>query len=241
MPAHWSHLLQPLDVGCFSALKQAYGYNVEQIMRSRVNHFDKREFLPLYRQARQTALHANNIRAGFSATGLIPYCPERVLSQLHVQYQTPSPQHCPPSNASWVTETLHNLIELQKQTALLQRHIQQSIHSPLSLTRQALSQLVKGCEMAMSSAVLLASENEQLRIENQRQKRKRAKKHSFIARGGVLSGAEGTSLTQASQISTAEGGAEAAAERLQRAPRHCSICCSIEHTVRKCPTRQAIS
>jgi hypothetical protein len=123
MPAHSSHLLQPLDIGYFSVLKQAYRYNVEQIIRSGVNHIDKREFLLLYRQARQTALHANNIRVGFSATGLVPYCPEYVLAQLHVQYQTPSPQHYPLSNVSWVTETLHNLIELQKQTALLQHHI----------------------------------------------------------------------------------------------------------------------
>ena len=47
--------------------------------------------------------------------------------------------------------------------------------------------------MAMSSAVLLASENEKLRIENQRQKKKRAKKRTYIARGGVLLGVEGAS------------------------------------------------
>jgi len=47
--------------------------------------------------------------------------------------------------------------------------------------------------MAILSAVLLASENEKLRIENQRQKRKRAKKRIYIAKGGVLLGAEGAS------------------------------------------------
>ena len=47
--------------------------------------------------------------------------------------------------------------------------------------------------MAMSSAVLLASENEKLQVENQRQKRKRAIKRTYIAKGGVLSGAEGLS------------------------------------------------
>ena len=47
--------------------------------------------------------------------------------------------------------------------------------------------------MAMSSAMLLANENEKLRMENQRQKRKRAKKRTYIAKGGVLSGAEGAS------------------------------------------------
>ena len=91
MPAHSSHLLQPLDVGCFSVLKQAYGHLIEQIMSRGVNHIDKREFLPIYRQARQAALHQDNIRAGFAATGLVPYDPDRVLLLLHTEYQTPLP------------------------------------------------------------------------------------------------------------------------------------------------------
>ena len=37
--------------------------------------------------------------------------------------------------------------------------------------------------MAMLSAVLLASENKKLRMENQRQKRKRATRRTYIARG----------------------------------------------------------
>ena len=98
MPAHSSHILQPLDVGCFSPLKQAYGHLVEQLMGRGVNHIDKHEFLPLYRQARQIALHQNNIQAGFAATGLVPYSPDCVLSQLHTEYQTPPPRS--PSNAS---------------------------------------------------------------------------------------------------------------------------------------------
>ena len=121
MPTHSSHLLQPLDVGCFSALKQLYGRLVEQIMSRSVNHINNPEFLPLYRQARQIALHQNNIQAGFAATGLVPYSPDRVLSQLHAECQTPPPR--PPSNASWAAETPHNIAELQKQTVLLKRYL----------------------------------------------------------------------------------------------------------------------
>jgi len=91
MPAHSSYLLQPLDIGCFLALKQAYRHSVEQLIARGVNHINKHEFLPLYRQARQIALHQNNIRVGFAATGLVLYSPNRVLSQLHAEYQTPSP------------------------------------------------------------------------------------------------------------------------------------------------------
>jgi hypothetical protein len=40
--------------------------------------------------------------------------------------------------------------------------------------------------MAINSAVLLAEENRQLRAENERQKKKRAKRRAYIATGGVL-------------------------------------------------------
>ena len=51
--------------------------------------------------------------------------------------------------------------------------------------------------MAISSAVLFASKNEKLYIKNQRQKKKRAKKCIYIAKGGVLSRAEGAFYIQA--------------------------------------------
>jgi hypothetical protein len=100
MLAHSSHLLQPLDVGCFSVLKQAYGRNIEQIMGCGVNHIDKHKFLPLYRQARQVALYRNNIQVGFAATDLVPYSPNRVLAQLHIEFRIPLPQPCPASDTS---------------------------------------------------------------------------------------------------------------------------------------------
>ena len=34
MPLHLSHLLQPLNVGCFGPLKKAYGDKVNELMRN---------------------------------------------------------------------------------------------------------------------------------------------------------------------------------------------------------------
>jgi hypothetical protein len=45
--------------------------------------------------------------------------------------------------------------------------------------------------MAMHSAVLLTNENKQLWAANERQKRKRAQRRSYIAIGGVLTVKEG--------------------------------------------------
>ena len=41
MPAHSSHILQPLDVGCFSPLKKAYGRQIEHLMKASITHITK--------------------------------------------------------------------------------------------------------------------------------------------------------------------------------------------------------
>lgn len=51
MPPHASHILQPLDVGCFSLLKQAYTQELAERQRIRIFHVDKGDFLPMYERA----------------------------------------------------------------------------------------------------------------------------------------------------------------------------------------------
>jgi hypothetical protein len=89
--------------------------------------------------------------------------------------------------------------------------------------------------------MLLANENKKLRMENQHQKRKRAKKRTYIAKEGILSGAKGASRAQVAQTRAAEKAVEAAIERPQCALRKCSMCSSTEHTARTCPERQTTS
>jgi hypothetical protein len=50
MPPHLSHLLQPLNVGCFLPLKRAYSRENEALIRHHINYITKLEFLPAFRQ-----------------------------------------------------------------------------------------------------------------------------------------------------------------------------------------------
>lgn len=90
MPPHSSHLLQPLDVSCFVAVKRAYGKQIEGLIRASLNHIDKPDFLKAYSTTRLEALSTNNIRNSFIATSLVPYNPDRVLEKLHVTLRTPT-------------------------------------------------------------------------------------------------------------------------------------------------------
>ena len=61
MPPHSSHLLQPLDVGCFSPLKRAYGQQVSCLIRDHINHITKIEFLPAFYAAYNQSITRENI------------------------------------------------------------------------------------------------------------------------------------------------------------------------------------
>lgn len=159
-----------------------------------------------------------------------------MLSKLHTQLKTPTLPSSSHAQApqSWHFKTPHDTTQLELQA----RAIQNNTALPTPENR-ALNQLVKSCQLAMQSAVLLAEENRQLRSENKRQKRKRAKKRAFIAIGGVLTVQEGRDLSQNAPIVPESGVIHQETSRPPRAPRKCSMCKSLEHTARTCPIRQA--
>jgi hypothetical protein len=84
MPPHSSHLLQPLDVGCFSLLKKAYGREIEHLIRCSITHVSKIEFFPAFYAAFQATMTERNIKAAFRGAGLVPLDPESVVSKLDV-------------------------------------------------------------------------------------------------------------------------------------------------------------
>jgi hypothetical protein len=82
LPSHTSHKLQPCDVAVFSPLKAAYREQVERLERGGVNTIGKEHFTPLYSPAREKAFTSKNIIAGFAASGLFPFNPDRVLRSM---------------------------------------------------------------------------------------------------------------------------------------------------------------
>ena len=104
MPAHSSHLLQPLDVGCFSPLKRSYSKEIENLMRAHISHIIKIEFFAAFKNAFFASFSEVNVREGFQGAGLIPFNPETVISKLDIQFRTPTPPGSRPATAnSWTS------------------------------------------------------------------------------------------------------------------------------------------
>ena len=185
MALHTSHLLQPLDVGCYSPLKVVYGHEVTELARQSVFHVDKLNFLWIYRRIRLTALSESNVRGGFQATGLIPFNPERVLTCLTVIRTSSPPGTAADASLAWTAETPRTTEQLQQQARIVRDLLRRQSQSPTSL---AISQL------AMQSATILAKENTKLRASSQRQRQKRQQRRRYITQGGVLQAQEGQRL-----------------------------------------------
>src|SRR5699024_1323521 len=194
MPPHSSNYCQPLDMGCFSPLKSAYGDLVQTRMQHGYNHVDKLDFLEAYPEARKKAFTINNIKNGFRATGLVPLNPEEVLGRFTIQLRTPTPPGSQSTNSD--PKTPHNLKQLQKQEATIKRLLREHTRSSSTPIKAALKQLFKGCEMAMNSAIFFAHENKELRASNEKQIQKKKRSRKQIATEEGLSIQEGQDLIQ---------------------------------------------
>ncbi len=87
MPSHSSHLLQPLDVGCFSVLKQSYSQEIEKLMRNHIHHITKPDFFLAFHAEFWAAFYPENVQGGFRGARLVPFDPERVISRLDIKLQ----------------------------------------------------------------------------------------------------------------------------------------------------------
>lgn len=116
-------MTQPLDVGCFSPLKRAYGREIEHFIKSHINHITKVEFFLAFKAAHAAAMTENNIKGGFRGAGLVPFNPDAVISKLDVRIRTPTPLSPKTGDDAWLPQTPHNPMEAVSQTEFVRNQI----------------------------------------------------------------------------------------------------------------------
>jgi hypothetical protein len=244
MPPHSSHLLQPLDVGCFAVLKRHYGQLVEQRMRHGFNHIDKIDFLTAFPQARTVAYKAQTIRNSFAATGLVPFNPDRVIQQLNIQLKTPTPPPSRSSNTqSSCLQTPQNIRQFVRQSTTIKRRISERTGSPNQVIDQAIMRMSKAYETTVNDLLLVRKENHDLRAAHEKEKQKRQKSKKQISVEQGITREEAQALVQgqveASQAVTttpAEPGLPASQGVVRRQFR-CSGCGVMGHRINQCLNR----
>jgi hypothetical protein len=77
-------------MACFALLKKAYGTQMEKLVRARISHITKKDFLPTFCEAFKKSLTESNIRTGFQKAGLVPLSPNIIIAKLNIKLQTPT-------------------------------------------------------------------------------------------------------------------------------------------------------
>ena len=180
MPAHSSHLLQPLDVGVFSPLKKAYGRQVEKLMRNQINHITKLEFLPCFRAAFSEAITESNVQGGFRGAGLVPFDPDRVLSMLDVRIRTPTPPTA--AGAAWESKTPTTHREFTSQS----KFVKDKLGSLLGLLRDGFAQLIKGAAKMNHQLLFLQDRIAELEEANAAANGRKSRKRKRVQQGGTI-------------------------------------------------------
>jgi hypothetical protein len=156
IPPHSSHLLQPLDVSCFTVLKQQYRQLVKQRIRLRFNHIDKINFLITFPKAHIMAYKAKTIQNSFRATRLVPFNPDQVYQQLTIQLKTPTPPPSQSSNTqSSYLQTPQNPHQFKRQLTTIKRHINQHTRSPSEVINKAINHMLKAYKISINELQII--------------------------------------------------------------------------------------
>ncbi|KAM5529851.1 transposase [Fusarium oxysporum f. sp. phaseoli] len=239
MPPHSSHLLQPLDVGYFNLLKNAYGREIEHLIRCSITHVSKTEFFPAFYAAHQATMTERNIKSAFRGAGLVPLDPESVVSKLDVQLRTPTPaEEVANPSTPWVSKTPKTVLEAGSQSEYLQRRIRRHKSSSPESILGALKSLAKGTTAIMHENTLLRAQIHDLREANETLSRRRRAKRTRLQNRGSMTIQEGQDLIDQMDVdmqvltesSRSGGQGSSARPRVRR----CGTCGKTGHNARTC-------
>jgi hypothetical protein len=84
LPAHSTHIMQPLDIGCFGPLSQAYSKALEKMQSSLLlaSGVTQADFWRVFEHSWKDSFTEKNIISSFKATGLYPFSPKKVLNKI---------------------------------------------------------------------------------------------------------------------------------------------------------------
>jgi hypothetical protein len=239
MPAHSSHKLQPLDIGYFAPLKKAYKTSINQKARLGVSHIDKFDFLKAFPAARKSAFQPETIRNSFAGAGLVPFNPDRVLSQLKIQLKTPTPPGSRSTNSA--PKTPYTTKQLEKQASAAKKLLKERAESSFPLLEARLDKIIKGHELTFNELVLARDEIRKYRANNewQGQKRKRSTRQLAMEEGppiqeGLERFQRENEVDEAQNALPIDPALSAVGPRV-RAPPQCSNCHIRGHTRVRCP------
>src|SRR5436853_5461118 len=175
LPPYTSHLLQPLDVGIFGALKTAMSHQVNHFIWTRINRLSKLEWTTCYAEARESAFSAANIAGSWCGSGLVPFSRIKVLHHLPRPCTPPlmTSTSVTPFDLELITSSPPDAVSLHLTNVALNELVnsQQLLYTP---TCKYVGRLTGTVEQLHAQITILREENENMK--SVLSKRKQVKK-----------------------------------------------------------------
>ena len=198
LPSYTSHKLQPCDVGVFASLKAAYRDEADRLFRGGANTVGKQHFTSLYSPAREKAFTKRNIMAGWTAYGLFPFNPDRVL---RVTPKPPTQSTVPRADEIKVGSCHQDEVPQTPVTpvtpasakglASLQNLIKQDAHTLNKASIQRLERhvqkLANAAQISFAKRALLHDQNQMLTRMNNEAKVRRSTRSVVLGKAKVMS------------------------------------------------------
>lgn len=172
LPPHTSHVLQPLDLAIFGAMKSSYRREVERLaVLNNGLSLKKRAFILCYAKAREQ-IDEKHILAGFKAAGIAPFNPDkpRLSSQVLQPASNSLTEPITPPRTSEI-DRLHTT-PYKASDIMRQRYITTPLESSIFIRKIAKGFTLKDIALATAQERIRILEN-QLEEQNRCTKRKR--------------------------------------------------------------------
>ena len=191
LPAHSTHLTQPLDVGVFQPYKHYHGEAVDNAVRMGDTEFGKLEFLASFQEFRTKTFKPSTIRHAFRTTGIVPFNPDIVLDIIREkqavrnQVRTPSPG----PELKFHERTPHGPESIRRYGRKLQRALQNVGPNGGSMNKQVVEgfqRYLRGTITAADTHDLIARDLGVMQKASASRKTRASLSGQVAAKGGVI-------------------------------------------------------
>ena len=176
-------------------------------------------------------------RAGFKGSGLVPYDPEVIISNLNIRLRTPTPPA--PETLPWKLGTPSNAQELSSQNVFIKERIARHQDSSPTSINEAVNSFLKGARKMAHKLVLTEAEIKALRTANELLSKRRKRKKRLLKDTESLTVQEGLDIIAHIAINAQwrveMRGSCSKRQRVEKGPRRCGRCREPGHRIETCP------
>ena len=173
---HSSHVLQPLDLSCFSVLKSRYRNQILALSSlSDSAPIKKSTFLEVYHKARTEGLTEHNVRAGWRASGIVPWNPQKVLRSSQVKRiemtvpKTPASQRIAPNLVAIRTPANRRDLQDQFQRLAATEEVSRSVRLLVQKASKTIDSYT--FDSARMNCLIVSQESQLSHLKNKRKKK----------------------------------------------------------------------